>query len=60
MVSIATFSGAKNPSRTTSPINDVIYSDLGLNFIAHPVTKKVTVLKNEDAIKRAKKYIKNF
>jgi len=53
MVSIATFSGAKNPSRTTSPINDVIYSDLGLNFIAHPVTKKVTVLKNEDAIKRA-------
>ena len=41
-------SGAVDPRR-----NEVVYKDLGLSFVAHPVTKNVSVLKNEDAIKRA-------
>jgi len=41
-------SGAVDPRR-----NEVVYRDLGLSFIPHPVTKNVAVLKNEDAIKRA-------
>ena len=41
-------SGAIDPRR-----NEVVYRDLGLSFIPHPVTKNVAVLKNEDAIKRA-------
>jgi phage baseplate assembly protein W len=41
-------SGAIDPRR-----NEVVYRDLGLSFISHPVTKNVAVLKNEDAIKRA-------
>ena len=41
-------SGAVDPRR-----NEVVYKDLGLSFIPHPVTKNVSVLKNEDAIKRA-------
>ena len=32
---------------------EVVYKDLGLSFIPHPVTKNVGVLKNEEAIKRA-------
>ena len=41
-------SGAVNPKT-----NEIIYKDLGLSFIPHPVTKKLTVLKNENALKRA-------
>ena len=41
-------SGAISPRR-----KEIIYRDLGLSFIAHPVTKKVKVLENEEAIKRA-------
>lgn len=41
-------SGAVNPNR-----KNIIYKDLGLTFSSHPVTKKLTVLKNENAIKRA-------
>ena len=41
-------SGAISPRR-----KEIIYRDLGLSFTAHPITKKVTVLENEDAIKRA-------
>jgi len=41
-------SGAKHQIR-----NETIFTDLGLNFIPHPVTKNVPVLKNEVAIKRA-------
>ena len=41
-------SGAIDPRR-----NEVVYRDLGLSFIPHPVTKNIAVLKNEDAVKRA-------
>jgi phage baseplate assembly protein W len=41
-------SGAVNPNRKS-----IVYKDLGLTFSSHPVTKKLTVLKNENAIKRA-------
>lgn len=41
-------SGAVNP-----PITEVVYKDLPLSFIAHPVTKTVKPLTNEAAIKRA-------
>ena len=41
-------SGSIDPQR-----NEVVYKDLGLSFIPHPVTKNVAVLKNEDAVKRA-------
>tara|TARA_B100001248_G_scaffold261698_1_gene253723 strand:- start:1436 stop:1858 length:423 start_codon:yes stop_codon:yes gene_type:complete len=41
-------SGAISPRR-----KEIIYRDLGLSFTAHPITKKVTVLENEEAIKRA-------
>jgi phage baseplate assembly protein W len=41
-------SGAVNPQR-----KEIVYKDLGLSFIPHPVTKNVAVLKNEDAVKRA-------
>lgn len=41
-------SGAINPKT-----NDVVFKDLGLSFIPHPVTKKLPILKNENAIKRA-------
>ena len=41
-------SGAVDPRR-----NEVVYKDLGLSFVPHPVTKNVSVLKNEDAVKRA-------
>jgi phage baseplate assembly protein W len=43
-------SGAKN-----APINEIVFKDLPLNFLAHPITKKINPLKNEDAIKRAVK-----
>ena len=39
-------SGAVNPQR-----KEIVYKDLGLSFIPHPVTKNVAVLKNEDAVK---------
>lgn len=34
---------------------DVIYTDLDIRLIAHPVTNKLVVLKNNDAVKRALK-----
>ena len=45
---VALRSGALDPRR-----KEVVYRDLGLSFIPHPVTKNVSVLKNEDAVKRA-------
>ena len=45
---VALRSGAVDPRR-----KEVVYRDLGLSFIPHPVTKNVSVLKNEDAVKRA-------
>jgi phage baseplate assembly protein W len=41
-------SGAVDPQR-----KEIVYKDLGLSFIPHPVTKNVAVLKNENAVKRA-------
>ena len=41
-------SGAVNPKT-----NEVIFKALGLSFTTHPVTKKLSVLTNEEAIKRA-------
>jgi len=43
-------SGATSPRR-----KEIIYRDLGLSFAAHPITKKVKVVENEEAIKRAVK-----
>ena len=48
MSSVAYKSGAKAPST-----KDKIFSDLDLQFKAHPVNKKINVLVNEDAIRRA-------
>lgn len=45
-------SGALNPIT-----NDVVFSDLGLSMTAHPITKRVPVYKNDEAVKRA---IKNL
>ena len=45
---VALRSGAVDPRR-----KEIVYRDLGLSFIPHPVTKNVSVLKNEDAVKRA-------
>ena len=43
-------------SCATSPRRkEIIYRDLGLSFAAHPITKKVKVVENEEAIKRAVK-----
>ena len=43
-------------SGAASPItNEVVYKDLGLTFTAHPITKNVKVLKNDEAVKRAVK-----
>jgi len=43
-------------SGAASPItNEVLYKDLGLTFTAHPITKNVKVLKNDEAVKRAVK-----
>lgn len=45
-------------SGAVAPVtNEIVYKDLGLGFISHPVTKKLTVLKNENSLKRA---IKNL
>jgi phage baseplate assembly protein W len=41
-------SGAVDPQR-----KEIVYKDLGLSFISHPVTKNVGILKNENAVKRA-------
>lgn len=41
-------------SGAVSPItNEIVYKDLGLSFTPHPITKKLNVLKNENAVKRA-------
>tara|TARA_Y100000114_G_scaffold100241_1_gene93421 strand:- start:180 stop:602 length:423 start_codon:yes stop_codon:yes gene_type:complete len=45
-------SGASSPRR-----KEVIYRDLGLSFVSHPVTKRLKVLENEEAIKRAVKNV---
>ncbi len=45
-------SGAISPRR-----KDIIYKDLGLSFTSHPVTKKLKVVENEEAIKRAVKNV---
>jgi len=45
-------SGASSPRR-----KEVIYKDLGLSFVSHPVTKRLKVLENEEAIKRAVKNV---
>ena len=45
---VALRSGSVDPRRT-----EIVYRDLGLSFIPHPVTKNIGVLKNEDAVKRA-------
>lgn len=45
---VALRSGAIDPRR-----NEVVYKDLGLSFIPHPITKNISVLKNEGAVKRA-------
>ena len=45
---VAIRSGATDPRRS-----EIVYRDLGLSFIPHPVTKNINVLKNEEAIKRA-------
>ena len=45
---VAIRSGATDPRRS-----EIVYRDLGLSFIPHPVTKNISVLKNEEAIKRA-------
>lgn len=37
----------------TLPIKEIIYKDLDISFIAHPNTKNVKVLTNEQAIVRA-------
>ena len=42
------------PSGAINPLpNELIYSDVSSTFTPHPVTGKVTVLRNEDAVKRA-------
>ena len=43
---VAIRSGATDPRRS-----EIVYRDLGLSFIPHPVTKNINVLKNEEAIK---------
>ena len=45
-------SGASSPRR-----KEIIYKDLGLSFVSHPVTKRLKVLENEEAIKRAVKNV---
>lgn len=45
---VAFRSGATEPAT-----KDLIFSDLNIKFQAHPVNKKIGILKNEDAIKRA-------
>ena len=42
------------PSGALSPLtNELVFSDINVSFTPHPVTGKVTVLKNADAVKRA-------
>ena len=41
-------SGAANPI-----LRDVVFSDVSVTFTPHPVTRKLPILKNADAIKRA-------
>ena len=41
-------SGALNPL-----LKEVVFSDVNVTFTAHPVTGKLPVLKNADAVKRA-------
>ena len=43
---------------SVNPItNDVVFSDLGLSLTAHPITKKLPVYKNAEAVKRAIKNV---
>ena len=42
------------PSGALNPIlKDVVFSDVNVSFTPHPVTGKLPVLKNADAVKRA-------
>lgn len=42
------------PSGAINPLpNELVFSDISSTFIPHPVTGKVTVLRNEEAVKRA-------
>ena len=42
------------PSGALSPLtNELVFSDINVSFTPHPVTGKVTVLKNAEAVKRA-------
>ena len=42
------------PSGAINPLpNELVFSDISSTFTAHPITGKVTVLRNEDAVKRA-------
>ena len=41
-------SGAQNPL-----LREIVFSDVSVTFTAHPVTGKLPVLKNADAVKRA-------
>ncbi len=47
---MARSSGSVNPIT-----NEVQFSDLGVSFTAHPVTKKLPVFKNAEAVKKAVK-----
>jgi len=47
-MAVAYRSGAVNPST-----NEVIYKDIPLNFLPHPVTKRINPIVNEKAISRA-------
>ena len=42
------------PSGAVNPLpNELIFSDINSTFTPHPVTGKVSVLRNEEAVKRA-------
>ena len=42
------------PSGAINPLpNELVFSDISSTFFPHPVTGKVTVLRNEEAVKRA-------
>ena len=47
---VAYRSGSINP-----PIKEIIYKDLGLTSNPNPITNKIKILENEEAIKRAVK-----
>ena len=42
------------PSGAVNPLpNELVYSDINVTFTPHPVTGRVSVLRNEEAVKRA-------